>query len=127
MPEEHAKKLTDSEMRVLEVLWAEGECSARHIAEVLERKLGWNINSTYTLLRRCIAKGAVERREPGFRCRALLECADARRAETEKLLTRLFDGSAELLFASLLESGRVTREQLSSMKRQLEELEREDG
>ena len=127
MQEQHTKKLTDSELRIMEILWKEGACSARHLADALAQTQGWNINSTYTLIRRCIKKGAIAREEPGFVCRALLRCEDVRRAETEKILDRLFDGSADLLFSALLESRSVTPEQLRRMKRQLEALEQEEG
>ena len=65
-------KLFDSELRVMDVLWREGDLPARQIADVLTRQIGWNINTTYTLIKRCIGKGAIERREPGFVCRALV-------------------------------------------------------
>ncbi|MBO4548230.1 MAG: BlaI/MecI/CopY family transcriptional regulator, partial [Abditibacteriota bacterium] len=49
-------------------IWREGEASAKHVAEVLKAETGWNVNTTYTLLKRCIEKGAAARSEPGFRC-----------------------------------------------------------
>ena len=54
-------KLSDSEIRVMEVLWREGPTEARRVAEQMAERFGWNVNSTYTLLKRCIAKGAAER------------------------------------------------------------------
>ena len=59
-------KLFDAELKVMGVLWREGEATAKHIAAVLGEEVGWNVNTTYTLIKRCINKGAVERREPGF-------------------------------------------------------------
>ena len=65
-------KLFDAELKVMGVLWREGEATAKHIAAVLGEEVGWNVNTTYTLIKRCINKGAVERREPGFLCRPLV-------------------------------------------------------
>ena len=48
-------KLSDSEIRVMEVLWREGPTEARRVAEQMAERFGWNVNSTYTLLKRCIA------------------------------------------------------------------------
>ena len=82
-------KLQDSELKVMNVLWREGEATAKHIAEVLKEETGWNVNTSYTLLKRCIEKGAAERSEPGFRCRALIPKEEVQRAETDKLFAAL--------------------------------------
>ena len=53
----------------MEVLWEEGEIPAKRVVEVLSERVGWNKNTTYTVIKKCIEKGAVQRSEPGFRCR----------------------------------------------------------
>ena len=47
-------KLFDSELKVMDVLWREGDATAKHIAEVLLAEVGWNVNTTRTLIKRCI-------------------------------------------------------------------------
>ena len=115
-------KLFDSELRVMDVLWREGDMPARQIADVLTRQIGWNINTTYTLIKRCIGKGAIERREPGFVCRALVSREQVQQEETQELIDRLFDGSADALFASLLGSKRVSEEQMQRLRRMIDEM-----
>lgn len=115
-------KLFDSELRVMDVLWREGDLPARRIADVLTRQIGWNINTTYTLIKRCIGKGAIERREPGFVCRALVSREQVQQEETQELIDRLFDGSADALFASLLGSKRVSEEQMQRLSRMIDEM-----
>ena len=41
-------KLFDSELKVMGVLWREGDCTAKHISDVLKQEVGWNMNTTYT-------------------------------------------------------------------------------
>ena len=115
-------KLFDSELRVMDVLWREGDLPARQISDVLTRQIGWNINTTYTLIKRCIGKGAIERREPGFVCRALVSREQVQQEETQELIDRLFDGSADALFASLLGSKRVSEEQMQRLRRMIDEM-----
>ena len=110
------KKLFDSELKVMNVLWNEGDCPARHIAEVLTGEYGWNVNTTYTLIKRCIKKGAIERSEPNFMCRALILKEEVQEAETNELIDKIFDGSADKLFASLLGSKRLSAEQIEKLK-----------
>ena len=59
-------RLFDSELKVMDILWKKGDLPARHVADVLTKALGWNKNTTYTLIKRCIKKGAIERSEPNF-------------------------------------------------------------
>ena len=65
-------KLFDSELKIMNVLWTQGDVSAKHISNVLKEEIGWNMNTTYTLIKRCIKKGAIERLEPNFICHALI-------------------------------------------------------
>lgn len=44
-------KLFDSELKVMDVLWKQGDAPAREIARVLTDELGWNVNTTYTLIK----------------------------------------------------------------------------
>ena len=115
-------KLFDSELKVMDVLWREGELPARQIAAILENVVGWNVNTTYTLIKRCIKKGAVARTDPGFQCRALIAREAVQDAETDELVGKLFDGSVDKLFASLLGRKKLSAEQLQHLKDIVEEL-----
>lgn len=116
-------KLFDSELKVMGVLWREGEVTAKHISDVLAKEIGWNMNTTYTLIKRCIKKGAIERREPNFRCRPLVARETVQEAETNELVNKLFDGSADKLFASLLSRKKLTSEELQRLRDIVSELE----
>lgn len=116
-------KLYDSELKVMEVLWREGDVEAKRVASVLNAEVGWNVNTTYTLIKRCIKKGAVERREPRFICHALIPKEQVQRQETDELLNKLFDGSADKLFASLLGREDLSPAQIERLRRMVEVLE----
>lgn len=116
-------KLFDSELRVMNVLWREGDTTARHIAAVLTEEVGWNVNTTYTLIKRCMKKGAIERREPNFVCHALIGKEAVQEAETEELINKIYDGSADKLFAALLGSRKLSSEQIEKLKKMVRDLE----
>lgn len=116
-------KLFDSELKVMSVLWRDGDQTAKQISTTLKESVGWNQNTTYTVIKKCIAKGAVERREPNFLCHALIGREEVQAEETEELLSKLFDGSPDLLFASLLGSRKLSKEQLENLRRMVAELE----
>ncbi|MDE7250880.1 MAG: BlaI/MecI/CopY family transcriptional regulator [Lachnospiraceae bacterium] len=116
-------KLFDSELKVMDVLWREGDAAAKHIAAVLNEEVGWNVNTTYTLIKRCIKKGAIERTEPNFMCHALIPKEDVQEAETDELINKIYDGSADKLFAALLGRKKLSREQIDKLKKMVDELE----
>ncbi len=116
-------KLFDSELKVMDVLWKEGDATAKHISNVLKEEVGWNMNTTYTLIKRCIKKGAIERSEPNFMCHALIPKEAVQEAETEELINKIYDGSAEKLFAALLGRKKLSKEQVDKLKKMVEELE----
>ncbi len=112
-------KLFDSELKVMEILWREGELSAKRISDILKEEIDWNMNTTYTVIKKCIAKGAVERREPGYLCRALISKQEVQEAEVDELIDKIFDGSASLLFSSMLEKGKIPQEVLDKLAQQV--------
>ena len=116
-------KLFDSELKVMDVLWREGDLPAKAIAKTLTEEIGWNVNTTYTLIKRCIAKKAIERSEPGFMCHALVSREQVQQEETQELIDKVFDGSADKLFASLLGGRRISREQLEQLRSMIDEME----
>ena len=116
-------KLFDAELKVMGVLWNEGDCPARHIAEVLTNEYGWNVNTTYTLIKRCIKKGAIERSEPNFMCHAIIPKEEVQEAETNELINKIYDGSAEKLFAALLGRKKRSAEQIERLKQIVDEWE----
>lgn len=116
-------KLFDSELKVMDVLWREGNIPAKEIARELTNELGWNVNTTYTLIKRCMKKGAIERSEPGFMCRALIPKAAVQEAETDELINKVYDGSADKLFAALLGRKKLSAEQIERLRQIVGELE----
>lgn len=116
-------KLFDSELKIMDVLWREGDTTAKHISDVLKEDTGWNMNTTYTLIKRCIKKGAIERSEPNFMCRALIPKEEVQEAETNELINKIYDGSADKLFAALLGRKKLTDEQIDKLKQIVGEFE----
>lgn len=114
-------KLFDSELKVMGVLWREGDTSAKKISDILKEEVGWNMNTTYTLIKRCIKKGAIERYEPNFMCHALIEEDVVQAAETDEFIDKIYGGSVDKLFAALLGRKKLSAEQLENLKKLVEE------
>ena len=116
-------KLFDSEWKVMEVLWQKNDRTAKEISLRLADTIGWNKNTTYTVIKKCIDKGAIERREPNFTCHAQITKQQVQKEEAETLVEKVFDGSAELLFASILSDRSLSKDELARLKALVEAME----
>jgi len=115
-------KLFDSERKVMEVLWREGGISAGQVVKILKEETGWNRNTTYTVIKKCVDKGAIKREEPGFICSPLISRQEVQDFETEELIDKMFDGSKEKFFAAFLDGKKLSRQEVDSLKKLIDDL-----
>ena len=106
-------KLFDSEIKIMEILWDNGALPAREISRIAADTIGWNKNTTYTVIKKLEAKGCLRRDDPGFLCTPLVTREAMRRREASALLCKFFGGSRRALFSALLEE-----EELSESERE---------
>src|SRR5690554_5505865 len=109
-------KLFDSELKVMDILWKAGDTTAKRIAEILIKEVGWSKTTTYTVIKKCIDKGAIERVEPNFICRPLVSREQAQRFETEELINKMYNGAADQLIGSLLGRRNLSSDEIEHLK-----------
>lgn len=68
------------------------------------------------MIKKCIDKGAIERREPNFICHAMITKQQAQKEEADSLVDKVFGGSAELLFASILSDRSLSKDELVRLR-----------
>jgi len=117
-------KVFDSELKVMEVLWeAEDKLPASQIAKRLIETVGWNPNTTYTIIKKLVTKGAIEREDPKFMCRALITKDHIQKQEISELNEKLFAGTPDVFLSAFLSNKKFTKEEMSKMKQLIEELD----
>ncbi|GMQ64388.1 BlaI/MecI/CopY family transcriptional regulator [Vallitalea maricola] len=109
-------KLFDSELKVMEVLWKQGDLSAGKISKILKEEIGWNRNTTYTVIKKCIEKEAIKRYEPNFMCKPMVSREKAQQYETRELIDKMFDGSTEKFFAAFIGNQNLSSEEIEKLK-----------
>lgn len=114
------RKLFDSELKLMELLWAREPVSAKQLSLLAEEEIGWNKNTTYTVIKKLIEKGVILRTEPNFMCTSLVDKKAVRSAETKSLIGKFFGGSKKAFFAALLEDESLTDEELAELKDMIE-------
>jgi len=121
-------KLTKLELQIMEVLWSQGKASIREIQETFPEKGRPAYTTVQTTVYRLEAKNAVRRvRKVGnFH---IFEAAVSRDAAQRKLIDdvlTLFGGRTQPVMAHLIESGKLTLEDVKEAGKILRKLERKD-
>ena len=116
-------KLFDSELKVMEMLWKEGDLTAKQLTELLKESTGWSKTTTYTVIKKCIDKGVIERKEPNFLCHALVTKEEIQGYETSELVNKMFDNSPDLLVNHLLKSETLSEESIKRLKEMIQDSE----
>lgn len=114
-------KFTDSELKVMEVLWEMGEGNALDMVNLLIERIGWSKSTAYTVLQKCVDKGAIERRYPGFYCIPTITREEAQQTKTSELIDKMFGGSSQLFFSAFLKDRGVSEKDANKLAKMIEE------
>lgn len=114
------KKIFDSEIKVMEIIWEREPISAKDISICAADEIGWNKNTTYTVIKKLEAKGFVSRTEPGFICTSLVSRDEVRKSETASLAEKLFGGSKKALVSALLDDEELTDADIAELRSLIE-------
>ena len=112
-------RLHEGELNVMELLWSNKELAAKDISKIIKEYIGWEKNTTYT--ERLIDKGAIERNDPGFICKAKIDKRTVQKIETEALLSKLFNSSLNTFFVDYLRNYKMDSAEIFELERIIDE------
>lgn len=108
-------RLHDGELNVMELLWSNKELAARDISKIIKEYIGWEKNTTYTVIKRLIDKGAIVREDPGFICKANVTKKKIQETETNILLDKFYGGSLINFINSYMMNYRMNEEERDAL------------
>ena len=111
------EKLFESEAKVMEIIWAKAPISAKDISLIAAETIGWNKNTTYTVVKKLEAKGFIKRQDPGFICTPLVSQNQMQKVEAVSLVKKVFGGSRKALFSALLEDEPLSDEEIKELRK----------
>jgi predicted transcriptional regulator len=126
MPRKKSPHLTEAELRLMDVLWTKGPSTVNDVLEALPAKPALAYSTVITTLRILETKGYVRHTKDGraFHYEPVVARQDARRSALEQILQRFFEGSPELLMASLFETGEIDRAEFRRLRKLIDQAER---
>lgn len=111
------EKLFDSEAKVMDIIWDKSPISAKDISLVAAESIGWNKNTTYTVIKKLESKGFIHREDPGFICTPLISKNQMQKVEATSLVKKVFGGSRKALFSALLEDEPLSEEEIDELRK----------
>lgn len=116
-------KLTDSEWKIMKLLWQSAPKTIMQITGELQEETGWSKNTVITFLKRMETKGAV-RYEDGDKAKLYypdIKQEDAAIQESEDFLNKVFRGKMGLMMNTLVSQNSLTSEEIEELRQILNE------
>lgn len=110
-------RLHEGELNIMELLWSNKVLAAKDISKIIKEYIGWEKNTTYTVIKRLIEKGAIKREDPGFLCRAAVSKRTVQNIETKVLLNKLYNGSLSNFLTEYVKAQDLTRAEIMELER----------
>ena len=125
MPRKKALTLTNSEHRIMEVIWARGSATVAEVVEALKDKDAYT--TILTLMRILKFKGYLSSRKEGraFVFVPRVDRDTVARKAVHQLLSKFFAGSPSELVLAFLREEELTPEELDVIKQKI--MDSEDG
>ena len=119
-------KPTASELEILRVLWARGPSTVREVHESLSETKDLGYTTVLKLLQIMTTKGTVRRNETqrAHVYEAGLPAEQTKRQLAGDMLQRVFEGSASQLMMHALAGRKSSPEEITELRRMLDEHER---
>jgi len=117
--------ITESEQKILRLLWEEGVLSTMQIVEKLESETGWSKHAVISFLKRMEAKGLVTYEERG---RAkyyspIPEKNTVAKEERTAFLRNFYHGRLGLMVSAMAEENSLSHEDINDLKALLDRLQ----
>lgn len=113
--------ITDAELEIMRVLWANPNCPSSEVVKQLAERMGWSPNTTRTLLNRLVQKKAAGAKlEEGSKRTQLffsiISEQEYLRSETTSFMKKLFGGALKPMLAQFLEDKTLNPQEIEDLK-----------
>jgi BlaI family penicillinase repressor len=115
-------RISDSEWRVMQVLWEHGPQTANDVVNALSGEVNWKPRTIKTLISRLVKKGAVKVTEEGYRYQysAAVDESACIRSETKSFIRRVYQGAMTPALARFLEDANLSDQEIEDLQKILD-------
>ena len=112
------KKISDSELEVMKILWEKGAVTSPEVIEELTQKIDWSKTTIKTLITRLVNKGVIEQtKKEGqlYTYKALISEKEYKKEENNNFITKLYKGSVNDMLLNFVEEKQISKEDLEKL------------
>ncbi len=122
MARKKSPTLTESELRLMDILWQRGAATVSEVAGALDQQTALAYSTVLTTMRILEQKGYVRHTEEGraFVYHPVIDRNQARRSAVQYIMSRFFNNSPELLMLNILENEAIDATELERLKEMIE-------
>ncbi|KEH92269.1 CopY family transcriptional regulator [Clostridium novyi A str. 4552] len=117
-------KVFDSEYRLMNIIWENNNIKSSELVKLAKEELGWKKSTTYTVIRRLCDRGIIKNENTIVSF--LVNREEVMRAETEEHIDKLYEGSLKLFFTTFLKREKLSKDEISELRKIVEENERRE-
>lgn len=116
--------ISDSEWKVMKILWQKPNMTLREIAAGLE-ETDWGYTTIRTLVTRLMEKGAIsaDKKSTNFIYFPMVSEDECKNKEVNSFLSRVFDGSISMLISTLTKDSNLTEEEQKELMNIIDKIE----
>lgn len=118
-------KISDSEWKIMKILWRQAPKPAYDIAEEAGDKEGWDIRTVKTFLSRLVKKGAISytKYKNLYLYFPIISEQKSKEMQGQSFLNQVFDGSVEDMFVHFAKTRKLSEDKMEELRRIIEDME----
>ena len=115
------QKLFDSELKVMELIWANEPVTSTELVNLAEKAFSWKRTTTHTVIKRLCEKGLFMNNKGTVT--SLLSREQFYAQQSRQFVEDSFDGSLPAFIAAFTKSSRLTAEEAAAIRAMIDEAE----
>ena len=110
--------ISESEWRVMKIVWKYAPISTNEITERLVKTTTWNPKTIQTLIKRLVTKGALayEKQSRVFVYTPLVDENEYIGQESRSFLNRFYNGNITSMLSAFIENEKLTENEISTLR-----------
>ena len=108
------EKLFDSEAKVMDILWEKTPISAKEVSRIAAETIGWNKNTTYTVLKKLCCRGLF--RNDGGTVTAAVSREEFHAMQSQRFVEETFQGSLPAFLAAFTSRKKLSEEEIRQLQ-----------
>ncbi|MDX9887883.1 MAG: BlaI/MecI/CopY family transcriptional regulator [Anaerovoracaceae bacterium] len=112
-------KLTDTEARFAEIIWANNPIQSRDLVKICENEFNWKKSTTYTMLKRLEKKGVFENEKSTVS--ALISKDEFHSEQSKQFVNETYNGSLPKFVAAFTRGEKLSGDEILSLQKLIDD------